>query len=94
MNRRRKATVAVAQVTLMAVGMAVAGYAGRVSAPDPLPACQSEDSPSCYWTDPDTGITYVNGYDAGMSVAERTGLEWCDQEGTVNRPCLEVIPKP
>lgn len=91
MNPRRLAKVSVA-FALVFFSPALLGI-GYVLAPDrSLPVCASEDSPSCTWVDPDTGITYVNGYDAGQSIEEMTGLPWCDAGRTI-RPCLEVIPE-
>lgn len=81
-------------LTIITAALALAGAAalsGYALASDPLPTCASEDSPACVWVDPDTGTTYVNGSDAGLSIEERTGIPWCDARRT-NAPCLEVVP--
>ena len=39
--------------------------------PKPPPVCATEDSPSCWWQDPDTGTWYWNDADTGKAVNER-----------------------
>lgn len=92
---RRKIILPVAKITVILAAVASLGYASRLVDREPsepagyrIPACQSEDSPSCVWTDPDTDVDYVHGYDADMSIEDRTGIPWCVTPVQVK--CLDV----